>query len=209
MNKNYKVPAIAWLKMTDYMHGWLQSELGGGVMVGGKKVVCMQHLPGAKKALRMETVEDMMEKGNTGNAMSATRHNCIEAGMKICPDVVEELYGVTKEGMDLYVPVECPKMCLTRNGVLRTWTLDVCFGQGQATALQRLLRDEFWKAVTEYSEAYALEHSGMRYAQIDMIEDFCQDTDTPDMYADTIRREWQRRIKRKKETPCPAEMVSP
>ena len=61
MEKSYKVPPIVWLRVTDYMHGWLQYELGGDARVRDQRVVCVQHLPGAREVLRMETVDDMVE----------------------------------------------------------------------------------------------------------------------------------------------------
>ena len=73
MERNYKTPPIVWLKVTDYMHGWLQRELGCDVMVGDQRVVCLQHLPGMKEAMRMETSRDMMDRKPVVNAMSATR----------------------------------------------------------------------------------------------------------------------------------------
>lgn len=193
-----KLPAIAWLKMTDFMHGWLQWELGCAVRVGEQRVVCVQHLPGARKVLRMEVKEDMMEKQPLGNALSATRRNCFMAGLDIDEEVMEKEYGVTREAMSQFVPVECPKMCLTKYGVLRPWTNDVCLGKGQATALQRLLREAFWEAVEEFDREYAEELEGDKYPAIEMVEEFCKRTNTPDMYAPAIRREWQRRAQRKK-----------
>lgn len=199
--KNYKLPAIVWLKMTDYTHGWLQHELGGGARIKEQRVVSVQHLPGAREILRMETVEDMMERKPLGNALSATRKNCMEAGLEIDPSTMEKEYGVTRELLELFVPVECPKMCLTRRGVLRPWTLDVCFGKTQATSLQRLLRNEFWKAVEEFDVQYAAMLSGKKYPAVDMIEAFCAETGTPDLYVEAIRREWQRRVKRGAQPP--------
>lgn len=196
MEKDYKLPAIAWLKMTDYTHGWMQSQLGGGARVGNQRVISIMHLQGAKALLKMETKEDYMDRGKTENAMSGTRRNCIDLGMKLNPDVVKQLYGVTAEDIALYVPVECPKMCLTKNGVLRPWTLDVCFGTKQAVALQRLIKKEFWSEVEKFDQEYAQRLNGEKYPAVDMIWDFCKETDTPDMYVDAIRREWQRKQKR-------------
>lgn len=195
--KNYKLPAIVWVKVTDYMHGWLQHELGGEARVKNQRVVSVQHLPGARAVLRMETVEDMMEKRRISNVMSATRKNCMEAGLDIDEGVMEREYGVTRDVMKLFVPVECPKMCLTKHGVLRPWTLDVSLGKAQATAMQRLLRQAFWDAVEEYNAAYARKMCGKKYPAVEMVEKFCMDTDTPDLYVEAIRREWQRRVKRK------------
>lgn len=194
--KTYGVPPIVWLKVTDFMHGWLQKELGGEARVGEQRVISVQHLPGAREILRMETSEDMMEKHPLGNAMSGTRKNCFSAGLAIDPEVMRREYGVTKELMALFIPIECPKMCLTRKGVLRPWTLDVCLGKEQATAFQRLLRREFWLAVEEFDHEYAAGLNGRKYPAIDMVEEFCRRTKTPDVYAQAIRREWQRRLQR-------------
>ncbi len=196
MDENYKTPMISWLKVTDYMHGWMQHALGGAVRIREQRVLSVQHLPGAKGILRMETTEDMLERKPIVNAMSGTRKNCICAGLDLDASVMERMYGMTKELLLQFVPIECPKMCLTKNGVLRPWTLDVCFGKKQATALQKLLRQEFWNAVEEFSMSYAKQHVGEKYPDRDMIERFCLETDTSDMYVDDIRREWQRRIKR-------------
>lgn len=204
--KVYDIPSIVWLKMTDYMHGWLQWELGGGARVKDQRVLCVQHLPGARPILRMETVEDMMEKKPIGNVMSATRKNCMEAGLGIDPDVMKREYGVTGEIMKLFVPIECPKMCLTKYGVLRPWTLDVSLGKEQTAAMQRLLRSAFWDAVKEYDKRYAIKMDGKKYPAADMVEDFCLETETPDLYVEAIRREWQRRCKRSSPTPCPPQM---
>lgn len=181
------------------MHGWLQWELGGEARIGEQRVVSVQHLPGAREILRMETVEDMMEKKPAGKALSDTRKNCFLAGLEIDADVMLQEYGVTKGLMALFVPIECPKMCLTKNGVLRPWTLDVCLSHEQANALQRLIRTEFWEAVESFDHRYAKEVHGGKYHAIEMIEAFCKETKTPDMYAETMRREWQRRCKRKQE----------
>jgi len=196
--KRYKAPPVAWLKMTDYMHGWASHELGGSVRIREKKVVCVQHLHGARTVLRQETVEDLMERRPVENAMSATRYGCYTEGLTLDADVMRKEYGVTREQMRLFVPIECPKMCLTRNGVLRPWTNDVCFSREQASALMRIIRDAFWQAVTEYDREYARQLEGRGYPAVDMVEAFCNDTETSDMYVDAIRREWQRRVRRGK-----------
>ncbi len=195
-DRQYKAPAICWLKVTDFIQGWLQHELGGGAQVKNWKVVSIQHLPGARRALRMETVNEPMGHGPIGNSMSATFRNALDAGIRIDHATVEESYGATKESLQQYMPIECPRLCMTRSGVLRPWTLDVNFGTRQATAIQRILREAFWQAVGEFADEYARRRRGEKYAQIDMIEAFCKDTGTPDVYADAMRREWQRRVKR-------------
>ncbi len=197
MEKIYEIPPIVWLKMTDYMHGWLQWELGGGARVKDQKVVCVQHLPGARAILRMETMEDL-ELGpmKVDKSMSATRKNMLEAGLVIDESVVEREYGLTKDLLKLFVPVECPKMCLTKYGVLRRWTLDVNLGKQQAGELQRLLRAAFWQAVDDFNTEYARKMDGQKYPAVDMVEEFCMMTETPDTYVEAIRREWQRRRKR-------------
>ena len=194
--KKYNIPPIVWLKVTDYMHGWVQYELGGGVRVREQRVVSVQHLQGARAVLRMETIEDMMERRPLENAMSATRYGCYADGLMLDSDVMAKEYGVTRELMQLFVPIECPRMCLTKSGVLRPWTNDVCLGREQASALIRILRSSFWEAVSEYDREYARQQGGKSYPTSEMIEGFCKDTQTSDMYVDTIRREWQRRVKR-------------
>ena len=196
MEKTYKTPPVVWLKVTDYMQGWLQYELGSSATIRGQHVVCLQHIPGARDVLRMETIEDMMDKKPVGIAMSGTRKNCVTAGLDLDEDVMSREYGVTKELIKTFVPVECPKVCLTKNGVLRPWTLDVCFGREQARALQELIRKEFWKAVGEYDRGYARRMCGKHYPAAEMIEGFCAETRTPDIYVFAMRREWQRRVKR-------------
>ena len=196
-NNTYTMPAICWLKITDYMRPWMEHELGGEVRAGEQRVISVQHLPGARGILRMETKEEMMEQRIIGNTMSATLRNCIDAGMVLDASAVERMYGITKENLKAYMPIECPKMCLTKDGVLRPWTQDVYFGRQQAIDLQRLLRVEYWKAVERFNESYKRKKNGRWYPAVEMIEDFCQETNTPDMYIEAIRREWQRRCKSK------------
>ena len=198
MEKNQKLPSIVWLRITDYMHGWINYELAGSLTVKNQRVISVQHLPGAREVLRMETVEDMLQKEPIGNSMSDVRKNCMDAGLVLDPGFIERDYKLTKETMKLYMPIECPKMCLTPNGVLRPWTLYVNLGHRQASALQKLLRDEFWNAVAEFDREYAARLDGKKYPAIDMVEDFCARTKTPDLYVEAIRREWQRRVKRSK-----------
>ena len=193
--KKYKLPPIVWLKVTDYMYGWLQWELGGSARVGEQRVVSVQHLPGAREALRMETVEDMMEPRKVGSVMSGTRRLVIGDGMEIDEATTERLFGVTRAQLKLFVPVECPKMCLTRNGVLRPWTLNVCLGREQAQALMKVIRAAFWQAVEDFDREYARKLGGGHYPAVDMIEAFCKHTHTPDVHVEAMRREWQRRKK--------------
>ena len=196
MEKNYKLPPITWLKVTDFIHCWLQSELGGALRVMDQKVVSIQHLDGARDVLMMETDEDMLGIKKVDRSMSATLKNCIETGLSLDPSMIEATYGVTREMLKLFVPIECPKMCLTKGGVMRPWVPTVNFGRQQAAALQQLLRDEFWKAVEAYSREYAMKQGGNHYAQVKMIEAFCRETKTPDLHVEALRREWQRRCKR-------------
>lgn len=194
--RNCKMPAVAWLQVTNYMHGWVEQELGGEVRAHGRRVISVQHLKGARNVLRMETSEDLMEPGRTERAMCATRMNCISAGMELDPEAVKRLYKVTKDDLSLFMPIECPRLALTKNGVLRPWTLDTCFGREQALALQQLLRREFWGAVENFDRSYADELNGETYAAKEMVEEFCLVTGTPGVYVDAIRREWQRRRKK-------------
>ena len=193
-----KLPAVAWLKVTDYMMGWIEYELCGSLRVGDRRIVCVQHLKGARAILRMQTEEDTMEPRPVGLAMSATRQGCISAGLTLNPKVVEQLYGMNRVALALFVPIECPRMTLTEGGVLRPWNCDTCFSHKQASQLLALLREAFWQAVAQFADRYAREHQGEKYAQQDMIEDFCRETHTDDIHVPALRREWQRRVKRVK-----------
>lgn len=188
---------MTWLRITDYMRGWIEYELGSEVRAHDQRVICVQHLKGAREILRMESTEDMLDKQPLGIALSATRRNCFDAGLKIDPDVMERVYGVTESALDGYIPIECPKLCLTKNGVLRPWTLDVTFGKAQARAMQQLLRDCFWSAVEEFDKNFAEEQDGEWYAAKDMVEELCRETKTPEYHVEAIRREWQRRCGRR------------
>jgi hypothetical protein len=197
-SKNYKLPAIVWLRVTDYMLPWVQWELGGNVRVKNMRLVSVQHLEGARDILREDTVQEAVPQRLVDKSMSATWRNAVDAGMSFDPAAMEREYGVTKEVLQLFVPIECPRNCITQDGVLRPWSNDTNFSKHQATALQDLLRHEFWQAVGAFSEGYAAQREGERYAQVEMIEAFCRETKTPDMYVDAMRREWQRRVKRTK-----------
>ena len=197
MEKNYRLPPIVWLRMTDYMHGWLDYELGGGARVAGRRVLSVQDIPGAREVFRMESVEDVaMESAKVGNSMSGNRRDCLSAGLELDAEYILREFGMTKDQMDLFVPIECPRRCMTEGGVLRRWTLDVNLGREQASAMQRLLRGAFWRAVEEFNTAYAGKMNGEKYPAVDMIEAFCARTKTPDLYVEAMRREWQRRVKR-------------
>ena len=196
LEKSYKLPAICWLRVTDFMGAWLQYELGGGVRVKDLRVISVQHLKGARAVLRMETVEDVMEPVPIVNAMSATRWGCIDAGMTLDEGVTQQVYGISRKELEQFQPVECPRLALTEDGVLRPWTADIYFGAKQATALQRIIREAFWQAVGEFAEKYAAMRHGEKYPQEEMVEAFCKETGTSDVYVPGIRREWQRRVKR-------------
>lgn len=201
MEKEYQMPAIVWLRTTDYMHSWLEWELGCEWRVKDQRVVCVQHLPGARDILRQESDDDMKlePRKDPGNSLSGSRMNMYTAGLKLDPELMVREYGVTKDVLKQFVPVECPKMTMTRHGVLRPWTNDVNFSNSQASAMQRLLRQAFWHDVSEFSERYAKKRESEKYAQVEMIESFCQETKTPELYVDVLRREWQRRVKRERD----------
>lgn len=196
MEKTNNIPVIVWLRVTDYMQAWLQRELGGETMVGEQHVISLQHLQGFKDTLKMETVKDTKLCQPVANSMSAMLHNCINTGLEIDPDTILKEYGMTRQVMEMFVPVEAPKLCMTKDGVLRPWALDVAMGREQAAAVQRLIRREFWQAVESYNKQYARQHHRKNYPAAEMIEAFCAETGTPDTYAEAMRREWQRRVKR-------------
>ena len=191
-----EIPVI-WLKMADYMRGWLEYELSGTATVEDRKIICVQHLPGARAILRMMTHDDLMEeRPSPGQAMSCTRQICYSNGLIINQAVMKERYGTTKELLDLFVPIEVAPVRLTKHGILRDWNIDTEPSKEMASALQRLLRQVFWDAVSAFDRRYAEEQGGAPYPAKEMVEAFCAETGTDDVHVDAIRREWQRRVKR-------------
>jgi len=198
MEKNYKVPTIVWLRITDFMHDWLQHELGGGARVKEQRVVSVMHLPGARQAFKMEAWEDILDKQPVREAMSARRRNCLVAGLGVDAEVMAQEYGVTEEELRGFVPVEVPRTYMTRDGALRPWTVDVSLGDRQAVALQNVVRGAFWRAVEGFDKEYARRRNGKRYAAVDMIEAFCKETGTSEVHVDALRHEWQRRRRKQR-----------
>lgn len=192
-----KMPAICWLKVTDYMHDWVRHELCGTLLVRNHPIVCLLHLKGVREIMRMKIYEDIeLEAGEAENALSAQRYKMIRAGLDVSEQVTSQLYGISSEELQMYMPVECPPVCLTESGVLRPWTNDICFTHQQATQLQRLIRETFFKAVADFDARYAESLNGRYYPAVDMVEAFCSEMEINDMYVEAIRREWQRRQKR-------------
>lgn len=192
------MPAIAWLRVTEFTRGWLDYEFGSKAMVNGRRVVCLQHLDGVRDILRMETVDDMELSPDlpVELSLSASRYGVISAAMTLSPEATERMYHLSPEQLQQFVPIEVPRVRLTEDGLLRPWSGDAMLGDAQAKALLRLLRDAFWEDVERFAMRYAREHEGERYAQEDMIEAFCRMTKTSDIHVEAIRREWQRRAKR-------------
>jgi hypothetical protein len=193
------MPAIAWLRVTEFIRGWLDYEFGSKVMVNGRRVVCLHHLDGVRDILRMETVDDTELSPDlpVNLSLSASRYGVISAAMTLSPEATERMYNLSPEQMRQFVPIECPRLRLTHEGLLRPWSGDAMLGEQQAKALLRLLREAFWEDVEQFAMRYAREHEGEKYAQEDMIVAFCRMTKTSDLHIKDIRREWQRRCKRK------------
>ena len=177
--------------MTTYTHYWLEREFGGEVKLHGKRILSIAHLPGMRDILRMPTREDMVGGAPVRLSMSAMRMDCMQAGIDIGPFTIEQKYHLTPKILGTFVPIECPRMAMTANGVLRPWNRMTTFGKTQAFTLCRMLRSVFWKAVENYDSEMRAE-ARKNYADVRMIEGFCADTGTPDIYIDDLRREWQR-----------------
>lgn len=200
MAKSFRMPAIAWLRVTEFIGGWLDYEFGSKVMVNGRCVVCLQHMDGMRDILRMETVDDMELSPDlpVELSLSASRYSMLQAAMTLSPEATEHMYHLSLEQMQQFVPIECPRVRLTQEGLLREWGGDAMLGDAQAKALLRLLREAFWEDVEQFARRYAKEHEGEKYAQEDMIAAFCRMTKTSELHIEAIRREWQRRCKRAK-----------
>jgi hypothetical protein len=167
-------------------------------MVNGRRVVCLQHLDGVRDILRMETVDDMELSPDlpVDLSLSASRYGVISAAMTLSPEATERMYHLSLEQLQQFVPIECPRVRLTEEGLLREWGGDAMLGEHQAKAMLRLLREAFWESVEQFAQEYARKHEGERYAQEDMIVAFCKMTRTSELHIEAIRREWQRRCKR-------------
>lgn len=192
------MPAIVWLRVTEFIGGWLDYEVGSKVMVNGRRVVCLQHLDGVRDILRMESVDDVELSPDlpVDLSLSASRYSMLQAAMTLSPEATERMYHLSPEQMQQFVPIECPRLRLTQEGLLRPWSGDAMLGDAQAKALLRLLRHYFWEDVERFAGRYAREHEGEKYAQEDMIAAFCRLTKTSDLHIEAMRREWQRRCKR-------------
>ena len=198
MTKSFRMPAIVWLRVTEFIRGWLDYEFGSKVMVNGRRVVCLHHLDGVRDILRMETVDDTELSPDlpVELSLSASRYGVISAAMTLSPEATERMYHLSLEQMQQFVPIECPRLRLTQEGLLREWSGDAMLGDAQAKALLRLLREAFWEDVERFARRYAREHEGEKYAQEDMIAAFCRMTKTSELHIEAMRREWQRRCKR-------------
>jgi len=192
------MPAIVWLRVTEFLSGWLVYEYGSKVMVNGRRVVCLQHLDGVRDILRMETVDDteLSPDATVELSLSAQRYSMLNAAMTLSPEVTERVYHLSLEELLSFVPIEVPRVRLTEEGLLREWGGDAMLGDAQAKALLRLLRHCFWEGVERFARRYARQHEGEKSAQEDMIEAFCKMTKTSELHIEAIRREWQRRAKR-------------
>lgn len=199
MAKSIRMPAIVWLRVTEFLRGWLDYEFGSKAMVNGRRVVCLQHMDGMRDILRMETVDDTELSPDlpVELSLSASRYSLLQAAMTLSPEVAERIYHLSSEQLQQFVPIECPRLRLTQEGLLREWGGNAMLGGAQAKALLRLLREAFWEDVEQFARHYAREHEGERYAQEDMIAAFCRMTKTSDLHIEAIRREWQRRCKRR------------
>ena len=196
---NQTFGTICWLRVTDYMRGWMHYALGTCRGVKGEVILSVFHLDGAHEVFMMGSDDVLPVEGSEpGNAMSDTWYNALDAGLELDALAVGKAFGVTRELLDEFVPIVCPRYAVTMEGVIHHWTCDTCFGKQQAVEMIRLLRGAFWDAVSEFSTRYKAERGGERYAQVEMIEAFCRETDTDDVYIEAIRREWQRRLRRMK-----------
>lgn len=195
-----KKPAVVWLRVTDFMRAWAARELGGEQKARGIPVLSVLHLNGVKEAMRLGAYNDMRgaqalqaRRGDAITAMSAAKMTCIETGLRLDCAITERLYGLRQDDLEAFMPVECPAMCVNDEGTLRPWTKFITMGQKQAAAIQVVIREAFWRAVADYDRQYAEQHQSEQYYASDMLEAFCTNTGTPTIYADGMRREWQRR----------------
>ncbi len=191
-------PAMAWLWVPGYMIAWLEYEYGGALVYYGRKLLSTWQVSGMKAAMREPTLEDALMNTQEKLSLSAQRMDCLQAGMQVNADTMATVFGMEARELALYVPLECPKMALTKLGVLRPWQRHIAFSRRQARSILALLQREFWGALAAYNEEYARTHEGW-YPAVEMVESFCDDTNTPEVFIAEIRREWQRKEKRKRD----------
>lgn len=198
-NNKYPMPPIAWLQITGYTHDWLCNELGGSITLYEKPVLSITHLQGARKILRMQTENDMTVKTENRCSLSAMMMDCLQLGCVVGPRTMSDTYNITKEQLNLYLPIECPRMALTEYGVLRPWDRTTAFSKNQANALLFFLRKIFWDAVKEHNDKLISVGQAPETA-IQLIESFVAETGTNEIWIPDLRREWQRQMasKRKK-----------
>lgn len=196
-NQDKGQPAMAWLHVPGYMIAWLEYAYGGTKVLYGHKLLSTWQVPGMRAALREHTLEDMLMNTTETLSLSAQRMDCLQAGMLIDTKAMEESFGMTKKALAQYVAIECPRLALTGEGVLRPWRRHIAFSRPQARNIQALLQREFWGAVAAYNTQYALTHEA--YPAVEMVEAFCDETNTPEVFIAEIRREWQRKEKMRRD----------
>lgn len=184
------------MRITDYMRGWARVTLGGPGKVKDEPVLHIKDLKGIDSVLLMTADDELPEKDGLCNVICDTWHAALDIGLNVDPRGTEREFGVTRDTLRQYLPVACPQNAVTEDGIIRPWDSDTGFGKKQATALLKLIREAFWAAVGNYSSEYEKLHQGENYAQVEMIESFCKDYRTDEVYVEAMRREWQRRLKR-------------
>ena len=185
---------MAWLKMPGYMIAWLEGEYGGSIERHGHKLLSTNHLPNVRRIMKQETEEDIMVSSEEWQSLSQTRMNCIQTGLSLNPEAMAAWMQVDTKQIAQYVLMECPRLALTKNGVLRPGTRDTAFSRRQARLLQAELQKAFWNSVNTYDAHYAETHEG-HYPAVDMVAAFCEETGTDEVYIQEIRREFQRKRK--------------
>lgn len=214
MPENRTLP-VTWLAVAEYMQKWLYDEYGSDTVVHERRVLSVGHLPGARKALRETTVDDFAAGGDERRSVSALRMDCLVEGMKVNPETMDKRFHFTSKDLARYVPIECQRLALTQDGVLRPWNRRTAFSRLQACHLVDILHRQFWKAVEDFDGDFAermareaaeagdtiseadinrrQKYLNGLYPDVDMVTEFCEETGTPEMFIPEIRREFQRR----------------
>ena len=117
--------------------------LGGPKRVKDDPVIQVQNLEGAQPVLMMPTDDELHSDVVPGNVICDTWHAALEVGLKMDAWGMEREFGVTRELLSQYLPVACPPYAVADDGTVHPWDSDTGFGQQQATALLRLIREAF------------------------------------------------------------------
>ena len=179
-----------WMRTTPYLIPWAEDAIGTGLKLNGKPVLELRHIPGMKQLLRNEVCEDADFSADDFNSLSQLKYEVISNGLKLNPTYVKEKYGFTSESLQSFVPVSVPEYLFVGDGAIHPFSRIMQLSRQTARCISDKLYSRFWREVYEYDQS--TQHS----KDIEMIDDFLELHNMPDIFLDDLRNQWQR-LKRK------------